>query len=182
MCPSFDSVFQRGMYRLHIFNPYLLSLGCLPFSPTWDASFSSYLLSSALHLHGYAGKPLAGLLLPQVPQEKFDISARDAISWCSESYTSSGPMTLLFRGVGLVPTPVCITPCILGTKAALTHHEPTRRLLHCNPCLQRAHTGCGVGSRGQAKLLPQPLQVCPLYFLQNVWCTLPVGGPVSMGH
>lgn len=32
MCPSFHSSFPRRMCRLHIFNQYLLSLGCLPFS------------------------------------------------------------------------------------------------------------------------------------------------------
>lgn len=77
-------------------------------------------------------------------------------------------MTSLFRGVRLAPIPVYITLRILGTKAALTHNEPSLPLLHCNSCLQRAHTGFWVGSSGQVKLLPQSLQVCPLHFLQNL--------------
>lgn len=139
------------------------------------------LFSLALHIHWYGGKPLMVSCWDRYPQKKFAVSVKDTISQCSESCKFPRGCDGAVCGGEMAPTHCLCLTLYPGHQDSTARSDP-QLLLHCISCLQRAHAGAWVVSRGHAKLLSLPLQMCPLGFLKNYLCKLPVDGPVSMGH
>ena len=164
---AFISVLQSRVCSLQIFIQHVLCLVCLRFSPTMRCIH--FFLFFSLQLCTYSDILESHLMVSccyRYPQ-KFDISAKDPIFWCSKSCKSPKACGSAVQGWGMAPTPVCVTLCIPSSETILHIMNAQLWLLHCNPWALTGSWWRGGVPRGQAKPPPHLLQMCPLHFLQN---------------